>query len=622
MRSPNKFIAGLLLCLIWLPVLKAQEVITPLFNNPLTKGRQDVQGPAKKAANVSMLDLPLFDDFSNTYISPDTGLWSDAYAFVNNNFCLNPVSNGVATLDALDEDGSLYPHAALSPNTFEADHLTSLPISLDYPASDSIYLSFLYQPGGLCDIPEEEDSLLVDFFAPDSARWINVWSVPGSELKPFSHAMIPVKDSIFLKEGFRFRFRNIASLPRNNDYLDMRSNVDYWHVDYIRLHANRFAGDSLLRDVAFSTNLTTMLKDLTSLPWSHFKDAYNTVLYPFVSGRYRNNDTITRNVTRSLVIYEPAYGESHSPGVPTAQDLPGMEDTVVNYGFIYPFNFDRGDSALLRFKAALRTDEFDPKVNDTVVHDQLFKDYYAYDDGTAEAGYGLRGSGSANGVVAMKYNSYKADLLGGAYISFNQVYDSLNLDYYFRLVVWNEEEGQPGTILWEDENDYKVTYPSFYPGFVKYEFSEPVPVDGPFYVGWRQYNKYLLNVGLDLNSRPTSTVMYYNIQGIWQVSEAPGVIMFRPYLYDETSGIGRVDKVYTDMQIYPNPAKDQIYFQVPPSSYGAGLRIEVLDATGRLIRQTISYSNNMDISALSPGIYYIRAISGSIIYHSKLLVNP
>lgn len=621
MSSPRKLLAGLLLGLAWLPWLKAQEVIMPLYANPLAHGVQHSPESVKKSSAVDMLDLPVFDDFSNTSVHPDTGIWSDAFAFVNNNFCLHPISNGVATLDALDEEGSIYGRAVVAPSTFDADYLTSRAIRLDYPASDSIYLSFVYQPGGLCDLPEEPDSLAVDFFAPDSALWINVWSVAGSELTPFRHAMIPVKDSVFLQEGFRFRFRNKASLPRSNDYADMRSNVDYWHVDYIRLHANRTSADTLIRDVAFNSPLTTMLKDLTSLPWSHFEAAYNTVLFPFVSGRYRNNDTITRNVSRSLTIFEPAYDISHTPGVATAQDLPGLEDTVVNFAFIYPFDFNRGDSALLRFKAALRTDEFDPKVNDTLIHDQLFKDYYSYDDGTAEAGYGIRGSGTAEGVVALKYNAFAPDLLGGVEISFNQVMDSLNLNYYFNLVVWEDNEGQPGNILWEDEKDYKVAYPSSYPGFVKYKFTQPVPVNGPFYVGWRQYNQYLLNVGLDLNNKPSSQVMFYNIKGDWQNSQAPGVMMFRPYIYNETASQKERKPAYTAMKIYPNPAKDRIYLELPPSTEGSDLRIEILDASGRMIRNTLCLSNSVDISDLGQGLYYIRAVFGSVVYHSKLVVN-
>jgi len=393
-------------------------------------------------------------------------------------------------------------------------------------------------------------------------------------------------------------------------------------VDYIRLHANRSFSDTLLRDVAFNTELTTMLKDLTSLPWSHFEAAYNTVLLPIVSGRYKNNDSITRNVTRSLSISEPAYDVSFSPGVPTAQDLPGSEDTVVNFGFIYPFNFDRGDEVLLRFEAALRTDEFDPKVNDTLVHEQVFKDYYAYDDGTAEAGYGLRGSGSADGVVALKYNAYTPDFLGGVSIFFNQVYDSLNLNYYFNLVVWDDVEGKPGSILWEDEQDYKVLYPSSYPGFVRYEFSEPVKVDGPFYVGWRQYNQYLLNVGLDLNNKPASPVMYYNLGGSWQPSQAPGVMMFRPFLYDESSGVESIHAAFTPMQVYPNPAKDHIHFQLPLALEGKALRMEIMDASGRVIRHVRSTTRSMNISDLRPGVYYLRAISGSTLYYAKLMVHP
>ncbi len=622
MRNPCRFIAILLLGFTWLSGVEAQEVITPLFNNPRAPGGHPSHVTNKKSAQLNLLELPLFEDFSDSDILPNPERWSDAGAFVNNNFCLNPVSNGVATLDALDSAGNIYSHAVIFPNTFVADHLTSHPINLDYPASDSIYLSFVYQPGGLCDLPEEGDSLMVDFYAVDSARWVNVWSVPGGQLQSFQHAMIPIRSSGFLVEGFKFRFRNRASLPKNNDYPDMRSNVDYWHVDYIRLYGNRVASDTILRDVAFVSPLNSILKDLTSLPWAHFRPAYNTVFFPIVSGRYKNNDSISRNVTRSLTISEPAYGDTHNPGVPTAQDLPGMEDTVVNFPFIYPFDFDRGKSALLRFKAALRTDEFDPKVNDTVIHDQVFKDYYAYDDGTAEAGYGLRGSGSSGGLVAMKYYSYKPDYLGGVNISFNQVYDSLNLGYYFKLVVWDDNEGQPGSIIWEDDKDYKVEYPTTYPGFVKYEFSEPVPVDGPFYVGWRQYNQYILNAGIDLNQKLSGPVMHYNITGIWQVSESPGVMMFRPFIFDETTGVASSNEASFSLQIYPNPAKDVIYFKIPEADKNRNLRIEIIDASGRQIRQIETQSRSLDISDLSPGIYYIRTISGSIIYHSKLLINP
>ncbi|MEN8226543.1 MAG: T9SS type A sorting domain-containing protein [Bacteroidota bacterium] len=620
-RSVKTFII-IALSLVGHPGIFAQEVVMPLFGNPHAAEHHRDNLHVKKSASVTLLDLPLFDDFSATAVVPDTGIWSDAYAFVNNNFCKDPVTNGVATLDALDSDGSIYTTAVLAPSTFVADHMTSHSIQLEYPASDSIYLSFLYQPGGLCDAPEEQDSLMVDFFAPDSGQWINVWSIAGSDLLPFRHAMIPVTNERFLTSGFKFRFRNRASLSRSNDYPDMRSNVDFWHVDYVRLDRNRFAADTVLRDVAFNTPLNSILKDLTSLPWSHFELAYNTVLDKSAFARYRNNDTITRNVTRSLTIHEPMYNETHTPEAPTAQDLPALNDTIVNFGYIYPLDFNRGDSAIIRFKAALRTDEFDPKVNDTVIYDQLFNDYYSYDDGTAEAGYGLRGGGTAEGVVAMKYHSYQPDQLGGVYIYFNHVYDSLNLNYYFNLVVWDDSEGQPGSVIWEDDNEYKPIYSSSYPGFIKYHFSQPVPVNGPFYVGWRQYKEYILNVGLDLNNRPASPVMFYNLQGIWESSAAPGVMMFRPFLYNETSGLPGNSAESSSLHIYPNPATDVIYFELPVSPNGERIQLEIFDASGRLAERTITDSNSMNISSLPAGIYYIRALVGRSVYHSKLLINP
>lgn len=612
----------ILISLAGLQGLQAQEVITPLFRNPQATKQYSEHDRIRKSAEASILELPLFDDFSNSTLVADTGSWSDAFAFVNNNFCLNPVSNGVATLDALDADGSIYAHASLSPATFVADHLTSKAINLQYPASDSLYLSFLFQPGGLCDLPEEEDSLMVDFYAIDSSQWINVWRIPGRSLHEFTHAMIPISSERFLTSGFRFRFRNRASLSRSNDYPDKRSNVDYWHVDYVRLDRNRTASDTILRDVAFNTPLGPVLKNLSSVPWSHFDVAYNTIITSSVSARYQNNDSITRNVTRSLNILEPMYHESYDPGPPTAQDLPAHDDTLVNLAYIYPFNFQRGDSALVRFKAALRTDAFDPKVNDTVIHDQWFRDYYSYDDGTAEAGYGLRASGTANGLVAMKYHSYQTDRLGGVDIYFNQVYDSVNLkNYSFNLMVWDESEGLPGAVIHEDDNSYKPIYTSNYTGFIRYEFSDAVTVSGPFFVGWRQDKEYLLNVGLDRNNRPDPHVMYFNL-GNWEPSTAPGVMMFRPFLYDETTGLPDKHSEARDLEIYPNPASDRIWFSLPEDTEGEEILVRIYDASGRQVHDSVLRSRSMDLSGFTPGMYFIRAQSGTRSYFSKLLINP
>ena len=149
---------------------------------------------------------------------------------------------------------------------------------MSFSPEDSLYLSFLYQPGGLGDLPEEQDSLLVDFYSPADSAWINMWGIPGSEeVHPFRTVMIPITETRFLTGGFQFSFRNRASLPRNSDFEDKRANVDHWNVDYVRLGAGRFAADTILRDVAFNSAIQSVLIDLTSLPWSHFEDARDQV---------------------------------------------------------------------------------------------------------------------------------------------------------------------------------------------------------------------------------------------------------------------------------------------------------------------------------------------------------
>ncbi len=516
------FFVGFLILLVTENVLNAQEVITPLAGNPPAEAYYKSSRKIFKSSATDSLELPFFEDFSNTFIEPDPSLWIDVDAFINNNYCIDPVTNGVATLDAVDFQGSIYPGSTLDPVSFVADHLTTGPFKLKYLPVDSLYLSFLYQPGGLGDLPEEQDSLLVDFYSPSDTAWINVWGIPGTGLHPFKAVMIPITETRYLSDGFRFRFRNRASLPRNSDFEDKRANVDHWNVDYIRLDKSRFAADTILRDVAFNTPVQSVLIDLTSLPWSHFADARDNVFDEKVTVGYRNNDSISRNVTRSLVLEEPFYGESYTPGVPTAQDLPAFMDTVVEFDYFYPLDVNRGKSALVRIKASLRTDNTDPKVNDTVFYDQVFKDYYAYDDGTPEAGYGLRGQGTKNSSVAVKYFSFKADEIAGVDISFNQLRDSLNLDYYFKLIVWSDNNGVPGSILLEDEADLTPDYSTHFPGFIRYYFSEPVTVSGTFYVGWRQYNQYLLNVGLDKNNRPFDTCNVLQLPGIVGGIQCPG----------------------------------------------------------------------------------------------------
>ena len=279
-------------------------------------------------------------------------------------------------------------------------------------------------------MPDPTDSLCLEFFNPSTDIWSEVWSTPGDTLRPFRRVMIPVTDTAYLKKGFRFRFFNYASQTENSDYPDLKANVDHWHIDYVYLDKNRSLSDTVLRDVAFISPLESLLKDYESIPWRHMDLAYNTQRSPYISTLIMNHDTITRNVTKVLEMKDAESGFTYRP-TPVANDILAGDSINYLYPYVYPFDFENGSKAVFDVKTILSTDVFDYKPNDTLRYRQVFDNYYAYDDGTAEAGYGLRGQGTRNASVAVKFKSFKADSLRAIDFYFNQVVDSINLKYYF-----------------------------------------------------------------------------------------------------------------------------------------------------------------------------------------------
>lgn len=597
-------------------VATAQEYLLPLKNNPQLLNND--QPPVKKAAE-ELLELPLSDDFSYNSVYPDPAIWADNYAYINNGYAVNPPTIGVATMDALDQNGSVYPFATISPKTFDADLLTSHPINLHYPASDSIYLSFFYQPQGNGHELQPYDSLYMDFFDPLAEEWINVWGVPGDSLRAFRQVMIPIRDSLYLKEGFRFGFRNRASIPKNEDYRDKWGNVDHWNIDYVRLDRNRNMADTIIRDVAFYKPIPSLLKDYESIPWDHFGVAYNTIYLPNITLNYFNNDSAIRNVTRSASIYNEVWDNLFDPGNSSTQDILPQTAVSHNISAIYPFQFARGDTASYLIKAWLRTDAFDNKQNDTIYRRQVFRDYFAYDDGTAERGYGLRGQGTSNGRFAVRFNSFIADELGGVDIYFTQLKDSLNLGYYYKFMVWDDDNGVPGNIIYEDEPDYAVEYADSLNRFIRYEFKETVSISGTFYVGLLQYNQFQLNVGMDVN-KPANGNVLYNIGNEWQTSFIPGSLLLRPFVMRSYSSEGSPKPEITNLRIGPNPAGNYLFVEPSPEAAAARIQLSVYDITGRVVDSYGEVGREVFTGHLPEGVYLFKFTSDKFHFKTERII--
>jgi hypothetical protein len=601
-------------CLITTP---AQEVVIGLQSNYsiVNSKNKPENGNAKNAKDT--LELPFFDDFSEQTVFPKTNLWLDNFVFINNTYSDQQITSGVATFDALDNTGKLYGTA--SSFGFKADQLTSLPVNLNYTASDNIWLSFFYQPGGLGDPPEARDTLTLQFLAPEEDTWYSVWRVEGNLDQRFKPVIIKIDQTRFLKKGFQFRFINYASLSPNLTDPSMVGNCDIWNIDYILLDKNRNASDTIFADVAFRLPLRSLLNNHEAMPWKQFKEIENLEMGSSIPIHYRNNDTIVRNVTRNFEIwdvYKNSQSDFFSAGATNINPL-----TNVDYdaNLVYTFNTGNNDSALFRITASLKTDKFDPKGNDTLVYYQIFSDYFAFDDGSSEGGYGINGLGSRNAMAAYRFESYIQDTLRAVRICFNDSYLEAN-KRSFDLIVWDDNNGIPGNIIYS-KDEVMVEQGNAINGFYTYTVPEGIMVKGVFYVGWRQRSETFLNAGLDINTSHGNRQLYW-LNGTWQESQVQGSLMIRPVVGYPLKITGINDTYYKNLKqlkIWPNPATDFINIDPGDLLLSGLVYIIIMDINGRELIK-VPFNKQVDISSLHAGIYIIRTnLNGKTISYNRLI---
>jgi hypothetical protein len=577
--------------------LKGQEVTVGLQSNQLLNNKMSLQ--SKSSADT--VDLPFFDDFSGNSIIPDSKKWEDKYVLINNTYSKNQITTGIATFDALDDAGNLYETA--SSERFEADRLTSRPVNLKYAASDSIYLSFYYQPGGLADLPEDNDSLTLQFYAPAEDKWYSVWKAKGGEWHNFKAVILKIDQSKYLLNGFKFRFKNYVTLSSDLSDPSIIGNCDIWNLDYVLLNKNRNHADTVFHDVAFRTPLRSLLKTFEAMPARHFRQIYLQEMGASVPFHYRNNDIITRNITRNFKIWDVYNNSLATSGSGGAANIAPETNEDFDADLIYTYDTNIRDSALFKVTAWLITDVFDPKENDTLTYYQVFNNYFAYDDGSAEEGYGINGLGSRNARVACRFRSYVPDTLRAISICFNDSYLNSNRRA-FDLVVWDDNNGIPGDILYTREN-VTVEKGNSINGFYTYSLTSPVPVDGVFYVGWKQRSETFLNAGFDINTSGGTRQLYW-INGNWNQSKAAGTIMIRPVVGSPlATSVNEITyKKTRTLHFWPNPASD--YITIDPLSIPvSGLTyISIADLQGRILMK-VPYTDRIDISSLHDGIYIL-----------------
>jgi hypothetical protein len=255
--------------------------------------------------------------------------------------------------------------------------------------ADSLYLSFFWQNSSLGDKPNTNDSLRVQFLT-NGGIWQTVWVIKGDqEVANFQQVLIPIRArNLYFHNQFQFRFQSFGR---------QSGQFDIWNIDYIYLNTKRNQNDKYYADLAVRRNMPSLLKRYRAMPVRQFmrrptqelNDSLSTDVvylnqtavnnffdYDFTVKDLLTNTTLQKATQTNVVISPNPAGLS---SVKIAQKLATTLSQLSN------------DKYSLQSTFALKTTDdgviINRKQNDTIRITTEFSDYYAYDDGTAEAGH-------------------------------------------------------------------------------------------------------------------------------------------------------------------------------------------------------------------------------------------
>lgn len=559
--------------------------------------------PSNVNAKTNALDtLPFFDDFSSYTGRPDPNRWMpNGGAWVNRTSTNRPITVGMVTFDGLFYDG--YPYDSnLSQTAYgPADTLTSIEINLStYNINSGLVLSFFYQAGGLGDAPDIDDSLVVEFRnVASSTGWERVWRTPGAiGDTAFRRVLLPINKLNYLNGTFQFRFINYASLF--GDY-------DHWNVDYVRLAANRNANDTILNDLYFRQLPTTHLRTYFEMPWDHFIEKPTKHLATNLDLLIGNGGVFSVNANYRYVrrIPQPTPPLQFTSPFFSTLNIPGQTENT------YQATVLRYDSSLVVASAPfdfvhtyeLQGGSFDTNertANNIISYTNHFRDYFAYDDGTAEYSYGIN---VARSQLATRFVLDRTDTLRSVDMFFTQQNEDVSSESFI-LIIWSDLS-TAGELFALDFQTPR--YAAGRNAYLNYDLDTALVLPaGEFYVGWLQEGSKLLNLGVDANRKPGPN-QFVNFAGGWQPSTIEGTWMIRP-VFGAANSLRAPKSLASsklDLVVYPNPTQGSFSFA---GELPADATIAIYDMQGKLVElfERPSVSNIYEIGQVAPGIYTIH----------------
>lgn len=591
--------------------LMAQLGFSQLILKPIIKKEAATKNQRARTTSTQTINpatLPFWDDFSITTDSPDSmRIWGadTAYqwdyedskdVYVNATLAINPPSYKVVTFDGLDANGGY--HAGSDVGL--ADELISTQIDLQGKAD--VVLSFYWQAGGNVEIPEEGDSLVLQFYSPNiisNDGWKTFWSKDGGDIEShqdtvFTQVAVDL-ESEFLTQEFRFRFQS---------YGDKDGPFDAWHVDWIYLNENRGSEDFYYLDRGLTGQLTSPLAPFKSMPLNQFKlnegaftssqtvQAFNLDMelqpseYILVI-RDLNNDTRVDSIE---------YGDE-DPLFENPDPLSITIERFIELGGIDLSAIPTEDSINLLSEVYLESsdDDFldgtniDLRINDTLRTQYLLHNYYAFDDGTAEYAAGTNING---GQIAVKFWLEQQDTLTHVDIHFPNI-DPPSGGSSLDLRIFKDLDDEPIRT-----QNISVINAGSINQLTRYELTRPLVLSDTFYLGYQQSKNEYIGIGFDRSNPDASAYIYENKTGVWEQNvRLSGALMIRP-VFAKVDSFVLATKRRENLTVYPNPTTGLIKIN------GSYKSISLTDFSGRkLLNQKAQ--NVHDFSGLQTGLYLL-----------------
>jgi len=634
---------------IWIILLSFLEVpaqrITGLgYNHAILNALEEEKNQVPQKAltdTIIHFEEEFFEDFSTYHytIFPRPDRWEDRYAFINSTYPDSMISLGVATLDALNEKG--YPWYTEVNKVVPSDKLTSRSFEFEAAINNPVYFSFFYQPGGKGDRPEGidttggsngngRDSLLLDFYEPDSAKWVNVfYTLDNRYPHKFTQVILRV-DTAFLKKGFKFRFRNYTSAEINNvqgQDLGKIANNDHWHIDYIWM---KVTGDSTelsrLNDITIVKPLLPTLTNYTAVPYHHFFPAQ--VIAERTTIPFSFNVTYPDRPSGDIIQTRRFYRSYNLKNNERLRDINYNNQLSPNTWYDFADNFTSGfeylagDSiGMFELEAYIAVESENQRLeNDTVRRKEIYYDHYAYDDGSAEYSFGLSGESQELSRIAQRYRVFRQSdnpdsMLYAVLIYFVKSIDSSSADAEFKLSIRKNEGPYPAkdVIYSSGKITYYPDYNRGLNGFTRIDIDPPISIADTFFVVIEQLNGFV-GIGYDINHNSSGNIFTYTLTGSeysWTSNSSlrKGSLMIRPSFrtHDIVTPVKETHEIFSDIGLFPNPASTELYLKLPETT-NSTYHIRVFNIMGLMVMDQHIQDNRINISSLERGVHILVLI--------------